>query len=86
MMDSGVEQDFSFTAGVSLEVRCEDQDEIDRLWSALSAVLEAEQCGWLADKYGVSWQIVPKSMGDLMERPGAHATLLNQKKIVIAEY
>ncbi|MGO1257265.1 VOC family protein [Microbacterium gubbeenense] len=86
MMDSGVEQDFSFTAGVSLEVRCEDQDEIDRLWSALSAVPEAEQCGWLADKYGVSWQIVPKSMGDLMERPGAHATLLNQKKIVIAEY
>lgn len=86
MMDSAVEQDFSFTCGVSLEVRCEDQDEIDRLWTALSAVPESEQCGWLADKYGVCWQIVPRNMGDLMERPGAYETLLGQKKIIVDEY
>lgn len=86
MMDSAVAQDFSFTCGVSLEVRCEDQAEIDRLWTALSAVPEAEQCGWLADRYGVCWQIVPRTMGELMERRGAYETLLGQTKIVIDEY
>ena len=82
-MDSGVEQDFSFTCGVSLEVRCADQAEIDRLWEALSAVPEAEQCGWLQDAFGVSWQIVPANMGELMERPNAFAHLLEMHKIVI---
>ncbi|WP_460798227.1 VOC family protein [Microbacterium sp. GXF0217] len=86
MMDSAVEQDFTFGYGVSLEVRCADQAEIDRLWEALSAVPEAEQCGWLADRYGVSWQIVPANMGELMARPGAYDTMMQQKKIVIADY
>lgn len=85
-MDSGVEQDFSFTCGVSLEVQCADQAEIDRLWEALSAVPEAEQCGWLADRFGVSWQIVPANMGELMERPGAYARMMEMKKIVIADF
>ncbi len=84
-MDSGVEQDFSFTCGMSLEVLCEDQAEIDRLWESLSAVPEAEQCGWLADPFGVSWQIVPANMGELMERPGAFGRMLQMKKIVIDE-
>lgn len=82
-MDSGVEQDFSFTCGVSLEVHCADQAEIDRIWDALSAVPEAEQCGWLADEFGVSWQIVPANMGELMERPNAFEHLLQMHKIVI---
>ncbi|HWV47932.1 MAG TPA: VOC family protein [Microbacterium sp.] len=86
MMDSAADQDVTFGAGVSLEVRCADQAEIDRLWEALSAVPEAEQCGWLADRYGVSWQIVPENMGELMERPGAYDTMMKQKKIVIADY
>jgi predicted 3-demethylubiquinone-9 3-methyltransferase (glyoxalase superfamily) len=86
MMDSGREQDFTFTPGVSLEVRCADQAEIDRLWDALSAVPEAEQCGWLTDRYGVSWQIVPANMGELMERPGAYAKMLDMKKLVIADF
>lgn len=84
-MDSGVEQDFSFTCGMSLEVACADQAEIDRLWEALSAFPEAEQCGWLADQYGMSWQIVPANMGELMERPNAFEHMLQMKKIVIAE-
>lgn len=84
-MDSGVEQDFSFTAGVSLEVRCRDQAEIDRYWDALSAVPQAEQCGWLADRFGVSWQIVPENMNELLETPGAFQRMLEMKKIVIAE-
>lgn len=83
--DSGVEMDADFSCGVSLEVDCADQAEIDRLWFALSAVPEAEQCGWLADRFGVSWQIVPANMGELMEHPGAFERMLAMKRIVIAE-
>lgn len=83
VMDSGVEQGVTFTCGVSLEVLCRDQAEIDRLWTALSAVPEAEQCGWLADRYGVSWQIVPEQMGELMQRPNAYEHLMSMTKIVI---
>ncbi|MEJ6489518.1 VOC family protein [Leucobacter sp. USCH14] len=85
VMDSGVEQDFTFDSGVSLEVHCADQAEIDRLWNALSAVPEAEQCGWLVDEFGVSWQIVPADMGELMKRPNAFEHLLGMHKIVIDE-
>ncbi|MBD7957406.1 VOC family protein [Microbacterium sp. Sa4CUA7] len=84
-MDSAVVQDESFTCGVSLEVRCRDQGEIDRLWHALTAVPEAEQCGWLADRFGLSWQIVPENMGELMRHPGAYARMLEMRKLVIAE-
>lgn len=85
-MDSAVAQPFTFTPGISLEVQCEDQSEIDRLWEALSAVPEAEQCGWLQDKYGVSWQVVPNNMGELMSRPGAFEKLLQMKKLVIEDF
>ncbi|UYQ76137.1 VOC family protein [Glutamicibacter sp. JL.03c] len=85
-MDSGVAQDFSFTPGVSLEWPCEGQEEIDRVWEALSAVPEAEACGWLTDKFGVSWQIVPSNMGELMERPGAFEHMLGMKKLVINDF
>lgn len=84
-MDSGVEQPFSFTPGTSLEVRCADQAEIDRLWQALSAVPEAEQCGWLQDRFGVSWQIVPADMDELvLSSPKAYLRMLDMKKIEIA--
>lgn len=48
------------------EVNCKDQAEIDYYWEKLSAVPEAEQCGWLKDKYGVSWQMVPENMGEIL--------------------
>ena len=48
-------------------VNCEDQAEIDRLWDALSAGGQIEQCGWLKDRYGLSWQIVPKVLGEMMK-------------------
>ncbi len=57
---------FQFNEGVSLMVKCETQEEIDHFWNTLSAVPEAEQCGWLTDKYGISWQIVPAAMDDMM--------------------
>lgn len=84
-MDSGAEQDFSFTAGVSLLVSCPDQDAIDRLWEALSTVAEAEACGWCMDQFGVSWQIVPRDIEALMQRPGAFERLQSMKKLDIAQ-
>ncbi|MFC5338622.1 VOC family protein [Leucobacter denitrificans] len=83
--DNGSGQDHGFTSGVSLQVNCDDQAEIDRLWEALSAVPQAEQCGWLVDQFGVSWQVVPTNMGELMEREGAFEHLLAMKKIVIVD-
>ena len=64
-MDSA-EADAVFTEAVSLLVACDDQAEIDRLWSALSAVPQAEACGWLKDRFGVSWQIAPRALGAMM--------------------
>ena len=65
-MDSAYEHGFSFNEAISLMVNCETQDEIDRYWKALSAQPEAEQCGWLKDKFGLSWQIVPTILDTLM--------------------
>jgi predicted 3-demethylubiquinone-9 3-methyltransferase (glyoxalase superfamily) len=78
--------DFHFTEAVSFAVMCKDQEEIDYYWSKLSAVPESEQCGWCKDKYGLSWQINPENMEELMKQPNAFSTMLKQKKIVIAEY
>jgi predicted 3-demethylubiquinone-9 3-methyltransferase (glyoxalase superfamily) len=58
---------FKFNEAISLMVNCETQEEIDRYWQKLSAVPESEQCGWLKDKYGLSWQIVPTQMQEMME-------------------
>ncbi len=84
--DSGVEQDFTFSPGISLMINCKDQTEIDYFWEKLSSVPEAEQCGWCQDKLGVSWQIVPENMEELMKKPGAYKTMMEQHKVVIAEY
>jgi len=85
-MDSAVEQTFTFTPGLSIMVNAHGQEEIDRLWNGLSAVVALEQCGWLQDRYGVSWQIVPDNMAELMERPGAYQKLLGMRKLVIDEF
>jgi predicted 3-demethylubiquinone-9 3-methyltransferase (glyoxalase superfamily) len=65
-MDSSWPHEFSFNEAISLVVECETQQEIDYYWGKLSAVPEAEQCGWLKDQFGVSWQIVPVILGELM--------------------
>ncbi len=65
-MDSAREHAFGFNEAISFLVNCDTQQEIDHYWNKLSAVPEAEQCGWLKDKFGVSWQIVPKNMGKLL--------------------
>lgn len=65
-MDNGFDVDYSFNEAFSLIVDCDDQNEIDYFWDKLSAVPESEQCGWLKDKFGVSWQIVPTNLEDIM--------------------
>ena len=65
-MDSAGSHDFTFNEAISFLVDCADQAEIDRYWEALSAVPEAEQCGWLKDRFGLSWQIVPAAMDGMM--------------------
>lgn len=64
--ESAYDHAFAFNEAVSFIVKCETQQEIDLYWEKLSAVPEAEQCGWLKDKYGVSWQIVPTAMDEMM--------------------
>lgn len=65
-MDSAHDHRFSFNEAISFIVNCESQEEIDKYWDKLSAVPDAEQCGWLKDKFGLSWQIVPVGMDELL--------------------
>jgi predicted 3-demethylubiquinone-9 3-methyltransferase (glyoxalase superfamily) len=82
---------FPFTEAVSFEVRCDTQEEVDRLWDALTAGGEEVQCGWLKDRYGLSWQIVPARWADLVtgDDPAkvnaAMKAMLGMKKLDIAE-
>jgi predicted 3-demethylubiquinone-9 3-methyltransferase (glyoxalase superfamily) len=67
-MDGGLQHDFKFNEAISLIVKCDDQKEIDYYWEKLSAVPESEQCGWLKDKYGLSWQITPKELDEMLSK------------------
>jgi predicted 3-demethylubiquinone-9 3-methyltransferase (glyoxalase superfamily) len=64
--DSAQPHNFAFNEAISLMVHCDSQEEVDFYWEKLSAVPEAEQCGWLKDRYGVSWQIVPTALNEMM--------------------
>ncbi len=82
--------EFTFSPAISFVVNCETQDEVDRYWDALSAGGQTEQCGWLRDRFGVSWQIVPAALGELMSDPDpvkaerVMKAMLQMKKIDIA--
>jgi len=82
---------FQFNEAISFYVECEDQAEVDYFWKRLSAVPESEQCGWIKDKFGLSWQIIPSQMGELLTSPNrvkalaATNAMLKMKKIVIAD-
>jgi predicted 3-demethylubiquinone-9 3-methyltransferase (glyoxalase superfamily) len=82
---------FKFTEAISFVIQCEDQNEIDYYWEKLSAVPESEQCGWVKDQFGLSWQIVPKSMGELMSNPDPEkskrtmSAMMRMKKIIIED-
>lgn len=70
-MDSGVKNDFPFTEAISFIVQCKDQQEIDKYWELLTegGDPQAQQCGWLKDKFGVSWQVSPIGMENLLNNP-----------------
>ena len=91
VMDSPGPHDFGFNEAISFIVYCQDQKTIDYYWEKLSAVPEAEQCGWLKDKFGISWQIVPTAMDEMMTG-GTRAQIdrvtqafLPMKKLIIAD-
>jgi len=81
---------YKFTEAVSLSVDCSSQEEIDFYWEKFTEEGEESQCGWLKDKYGLSWQIVPSNLGQLLynhdpdKAQRSMAALLKMKKIVIA--
>ncbi len=80
---------FKLTEAISFVVSCENQEEVDYFWEKLSAHPESEQCGWLKDKYGLSWQIVPAALGEMLSDPDTQKAgrvmkaMLQMKKIDI---
>jgi predicted 3-demethylubiquinone-9 3-methyltransferase (glyoxalase superfamily) len=90
-MDSAFPHKFAFNEAISLIVHCENQEEIDYYWKKLSADPMAEQCGWLKDKYGLSWQVTPNALQEMLmdkdEKRKAWVTeaFLKMKKFDIAE-
>jgi predicted 3-demethylubiquinone-9 3-methyltransferase (glyoxalase superfamily) len=83
--------EFTFSEAISFQVSCEDQEEVDRFWDALSEGGEEGPCGWLKDKFGLSWQIVPTALPRLLSDPDKEkaqrvmAAMLRMKKIEIAD-
>ncbi len=89
-LNGGKVPGFEFSSAISFVVNCYSQDEIDHYWEKLSAVPEAEQCGWCKDKFGVTWQIVPNVLGKMLSDPDSSkvervtAAFLPMKKFDIA--
>lgn len=78
---------FKFTEAISLMIPCKDQEEIDYYWDALTSNGGQESvCGWLKDKYGLSWQITPANWDELNKRPGAFQKMMGMKKIIISDF
>lgn len=76
---------FKFNEAISFVVRCDTQEEVDDYWAKLSEGGSEVQCGWLKDKFGLSWQIVPAILPDLIRNPKAMQAMLQMKKLDIAE-
>ena len=85
-MDGGPDHKFGFANGFSYMVWCDTQEQVDEIWEKLSAVPEAEQCGWLQDEFGLSWQILPKGLGEKVAQPGGFEKMMQMKKIDINEF
>lgn len=78
--------DFTFNEAVSFAIACKDQQEIDYYWEKLSSDPAAEQCGWCKDQFGLSWQVVPENVDELLKKPSAFAHMMKMKKLVINDF
>ena len=77
----------NLTKAISLMIPCKDQTEIDYYWEALTSGGGQESvCGWLKDRYGLSWQVCPENWAELNKRPGAFKKMMGMKKIIIADF
>lgn len=76
---------FKFTEAISFFVRCDTQEEVDDYWSKLTAGGSEIQCGWLKDKFGLCWQIVPARLPELIKNPNAMRAMMGMKKLDIAK-
>lgn len=76
---------FKFTEAISLVVNCASQEEIDEYWAKLTDGGAEIHCGWLKDRFGLCWQVVPANIAGLVRRPKAFEAMLKMKKLVIAE-
>lgn len=76
---------FHFTEAISFVVRCDSQEEVDEYWAKLTDGGSEGQCGWLKDKFGLSWQVVPAQLPDLVKNPKAMQALMGMKKLIIAD-
>ena len=76
---------YQFTEAISFLVRCDNQQEVDDYWEKLTAGGKEIQCGWLKDKFGITWQIVPARLPELIKNPKAMQAMLGMKKINLAE-
>jgi predicted 3-demethylubiquinone-9 3-methyltransferase (glyoxalase superfamily) len=79
---------FKLSPAISFEIECENQEEVDYFSDKMSAIPEAEQCGWIQDKFGMSWQIIPKRLGELLENDKDNKVMnamLEMKRIDIAK-
>jgi predicted 3-demethylubiquinone-9 3-methyltransferase (glyoxalase superfamily) len=84
-LNGGPVPGFKFSPATSFSVSCENQEEIDYLWAKLSEGGKPNQCGWLDDKFGVTWQIVAKNMGELIKTPEGMQAMMKMTKIIIAD-
>jgi hypothetical protein len=82
---SMAEPNFKFTEAISLVVNCSSQQEIDEYWARLSDGGAEIQCGWLKDRFGLCWQVVPVNIAELLKHPKAFQAMLGMKKLVIAD-
>src|SRR5690606_4775687 len=82
-MAGGANHNFAINDAISLRVKCKNQEELDYYWEKLSAIPETEQYGWLKDKFGVSWQIVPENIVELTKPKKAMEAMLKMKKLDI---
>jgi predicted 3-demethylubiquinone-9 3-methyltransferase (glyoxalase superfamily) len=76
---------FKFNEAISMVVRCDSQEEVDHYWAKLSAGGAESQCGWLKDRFGLSWQITPARISDLVRHPKAMQAMMKMRKLDIAE-